>query len=118
MGSWEGSGEAIATGGGSVIGTHFRLLWALLLFRAFFCFKSSFPAFTPSCSYAVLRGRSAAIPQQEAERLGSRGALRSAPLHQAVRERLRSVQGLCASRGLRPVQVREGPRPESAVISN
>lgn len=61
-----------------------------------------------SLSHARLRSRAAAVPQQEAEGLGAWRSLRTAALHQAVRERLRPVQGLRAGCGLRSVQVREG----------
>lgn len=61
-----------------------------------------------SLSHARFRGRAAAFPQQEAEGLGARRGLHAAPLHQAVRERLRPFQGLRAVCGLRSVQVREG----------
>lgn len=70
-------------------------------------------AFCPASRAARVAPRSHALlpagPQQEARELGARGALRQAPLHQALRERLRSLQGLRASRGLRLVQVRALP---------
>lgn len=64
----------------------------------------------PPLSHARLRGRPAAVSQQEAEERGARGAQPAAALHSAVRERVRPLQGLCSGRRLRPVQVR-APHP-------
>lgn len=97
----EGKGGGLQGGGG---GKRRGLSGSRLAFSRAFC-PASRAARVASRSHALLP----AGPQQEARELGARGALRQAPLHQALRERLRSLQGLRASRGLRLVQVRALP---------